>query len=90
MYPVEQFVVLVRSPSQYIDQIMPFMILFVFFVIIIMHCVTAYCLIALMQLITINLCIFIPVIRRVKGYTRFVGEYVTEGSVSDPIKCIYS
>jgi len=34
--------------------------------------------------------IIIPVTRRVKGYTRFVGKYQAEGSVSDPIKYIYS
>jgi len=34
--------------------------------------------------------VFIPVTRRVKGYTRFVGKYVTaEGSVSDPIKLYF-
>jgi len=34
--------------------------------------------------------IFISVIRSVKRYTRFVGKYVTEGSVFDPVKYIYS
>jgi len=35
--------------------------------------------------------VIIPVTRRVKGYTRFVGKYVTrKGSVSDPINYIYS
>jgi len=37
------------------------------------------------------LSVVIPVTRRVKGYTRFVGKYVTgRRNVSDPIKCIYS
>jgi len=34
--------------------------------------------------------VFIPVTRRVKGYTIFVGKYVTGRSVFDPIKYIYS
>jgi len=35
--------------------------------------------------------VFIPVTRRVKGYTRFAGKYVRgRKSVSDPIKYIYS
>jgi len=63
MYPVEQFAVFVRCPCQFLDPIMPFMILFGFFMTTIMHCVTSYCLIALMQLIMINLCIFyLPII----------------------------